>query len=461
MPRVLRLNRKAASILLLIAILIVAVGCQAIGSPFRKTASTTTAEQRYAPTEENAADAAATDTTDAAIEQPRHMIDKTSIVLLISFAWADDPAARGFEESFLFALRQAGMADRIEIVRAGSPFETATACDSLMPSGGPLLMVFVGDEGSAAAATMLSAEYRAPMLKITGDQRSYTEFSSYVFEFLPAGKTQAELLGRFATIELGLRNIMMLTSRDAKGRALAEGITRAVEDAGETMEATADYDPNDANIRPELATLFSNENRLKRGQPALQTALTPLEREQMFGDATGGDVLFGALETDTTDTVEVPTTEAFFFVVSPERVETFAAQLPRLPMGTALLGNSSWLNEDALARHNALTNGMYIVAPLLPTGSDTAGLLRQYEDSLGNPASAWELLGLDAGRFVSMVFKQEPRTRSEVMRIVPALTPFTGAAVSVDFSAGRENTKARILHYEFGDLHEVEPRIER
>jgi len=451
-PRALQLNRNRVLIFLLLAALL--GGCQAVITPFRRTppASTERTEglQPKASSEEKESDSTAT------IQRTQSALRSAQVVLLMSFAWPEDPAAEGFEQAFLFALRQSGIQDRVQTVKASSPFETAMACDSLMPSGGPLLFVFVGDEGSAAVATLMSAEFHAPLLKITGDNRSYVEFSSYVYEFLPSGESQAEAMGEFAVRELNLEDMLLLTSRDAKGHALRDGFHDGIGSAGGAIEAEEDYDVNDSNIRAALSELFSNEKRMERGLPPLQSALTPEERTQMFGNPSAGDVLFGPPDEESADSeaAAVPD-EGFFFELSSERVETFAAQLPTLPRGTNLLGNSSWLNEDALARHSALTENMYIVAPLLPHSTDSTGMLSEFEDSTQQEANAWELLGLDGGDFIVRVVNRKPESRSEMMRAIAASTPFEGKAVRVDFSDGRENRSARILQYENGELREI------
>ncbi|MBU1985288.1 ABC transporter substrate-binding protein [bacterium] len=377
----------------------------------------------------------------------------SGVALMLAFAWMNDPAALSFERAFAFAMNREGLGGHVTIVRPGSPFEAASACDSLTASDGPLLLVFVGDEGSAAAVTLRSAESGMPLLKVTADQRAYTSFGPRIFEFLPSGRMQAAAMGRFAARELELKHLMVLAPNDAKGRAHAEGFREAVDRLGPDVEILRFYPAQATSVRNEVADIFAGQSRTERGGLPLQSALSPNERTAMFGNPSSGEVLFGAADSeDTADSIEP---EGFFFVLSPERVEMFSSQLPRLPAGTTLLGNSSWLNPDALARWTSLTNGMYIVAPLLPQGKDTVTILGDFEIAQGRAAEAWELLGLDAGTFTARLMKRQPQTRGEIARLIPALTPFVGSAVEVDFSKGNENRAARILQYEYGELREI------
>ncbi|MDD5089170.1 MAG: ABC transporter substrate-binding protein [bacterium] len=443
-----RWNRRTLGAAALCLLFLLA-GCEALRGPLRTTPT------RADKPETSPGDIAPPSSRDSAITRSERDETGAGLVLMLGFSWMDDSAAVGFERAFRFALNRSQYVGRFDVVRPGSPFETLSLCDSLAMTGGPLLAIFAGDEGSAAAAAMRAAEQGIPLLKITADQRSYTEIGDRVFEFLPSGQKQAEVLGRFAALDLGLAVGMILTPQDAKGRAHAAGFAKGTTQAGGRIEAERFYPAFAANVRNEIAELLGNEQRKARGALPLTGALTEEEREQMFGDPLGGEMLLGGRDADSLMPSGSVGSEGLYFVVAPERVETFASQLTRLPEGTILLGNSSWLNENALARYPSLTEGMYLTAPLLQHGDETAPLLAIYQESNGSLADAWELLGLDAGDFVSQVMNRSPRSRQDVVHQLSSMPPFAGAAVTVDFSEGKENRAARILQFEAGEFRVV------
>lgn len=446
--KVLLWNRRflcaAAAILLLLL-----TGCEALRAPLRK------APAREEKPETPPGEVAQSSARDSVAARAEHDEAGAGLVLMLGFTWPDDPTAVGFERAFRFALNRSDYRGEFAVVRPGSPLETTSLCDSLAKTGSPLLIVFAGDEGSAAAAVFRTAEHQLPLLKITADQRSYTSISPRVFEFLPSGRKQAEVMGQFAARNLGLEAGMVLSSDDAKGRAHAEGFRDGMTRAGGIIEAERLYPTFATNVRHEISGLFGNEKRKIRGASLLLGALTEEERATMFGDPLGGEMLLGGNDADSLANSGSGETEGFFFVLAPERVEMFASQLTRLPEGTVLLGNSSWLNEAALARYPSLTNGMYLTVPLLPQGDESTGSLSEYLQMTSGAADAWELLGLDAGEFTARVFARHPKTRRDVVQTMSSMPVFTGAAVNVDFTEGRENRAARILRYEYGVFHEI------
>jgi hypothetical protein len=311
------------------------------------------------------------------------------------------------------------------------------------------LVAFAGDEGPAAAVALLSAKHRVPVLKLTSDARSYTVMSPYVFEFLTGGERQAEVLGRFAAKTLRLEQLMILSPADTRGRVLASSFRSGVEQAGGRVEDARVYEPESQNVRPELAAIFSSESRMSSGRPPLTAALTPEERTEAFGDSQRGEVLFSGEIDSTSPPPRLG--EGVFFVVSPEKAESYTGQLTLLPPGTMLLGNSSWVSAGVLSGEHAGVEGMHIVVPLLPQVVEKDALLSGYEAETGGEANEWELLGLDAGSFVGKL-AASPRAKQDWAKVIPQMPRFSGRAVEVDFGGAHENRVAKILRFENGEL---------
>jgi len=435
--------------ILTLFMMVLVMGCHTLpllgrgGQPPRETSSEQTAQAAASESEAGSAAPPKTQSAPAAAGK---------VILLISFSWSNDPA-EDIQKSFTYASRQAFPPFTMDVVRRGSALETAVACDSLMQQNDVRLVIYAGDEGAAAGVALLSAKHRVPVLKLTSDARSFAELSPYLCEFLPSAKRQAEVLGDYAVRDLRLAQMMNLYPLDARGAALAEGFRQGVEKAGGAVEVAKTYPPEAPNIRVELAAVFSDENRLKQGKTPLKAALTPQERAEAFGDAKGGEVLFSDEEGDSLS--EIPLQgEGFFLALSPDKVEPYSTQLSLLPKGVVLLGNSSWINRDVLARQQMITEGMYISSPLLPQPAERDDLLSGYEGEKGSQANEWELLGLDAGDFVGRLMAV-PKGRQELIKAIPQVPQFSGRAIIVDFGGGRENRMVRLLHLTNGELAPV------
>lgn len=368
------------------------------------------------------------------------------VVLLLSFTWPGDADA-DLLRSFRFAAARANPQLTFDVIQTGSAFEAAAACEGLMQRSDMVLLVFAGDEAAAAPVALMSAQYRVPALKISGGSRPSSRFSPYFFEFLPSGEMQAAALGEFAVRYWGIDNAMALFPDDAFGRAQAEGFRAGLNAAGGNLEAAISYSPELPSIRKDLERALTNELRLARGGAPLFTALSAEERAMAFGDSTGGEVLYLESAADSLRAAPPDPAEVLFISVHPDRLDAYAGQVT-LPSGaTTLLGNSSWINEDVLARYNSATERMFIVAPILPEGLGRSPLLDAYiADGNGAP-SDWELLGLDAGDYVGRIMSGDAVQRGTMVDIIAQSPVYTGGSVTVDFAGGRENRAAHILQY--------------
>lgn len=377
------------------------------------------------------------------------------LTLLVSFAWLGDSVGANIEQSFRYATTRSALPLPVDIVHAGSAYEAAAACDTLMKKDGLRLLVFAGDEGSAAVVAMKSAEFKVPVLKLTNDYRSLTALSPLLVDFLPSTDAQGRCLAEFAARTLGIAGSLVLCPDDARGRASMDGFRAGLRESKKLLES-AKYYPTDAvSIRSEVEALFADTVRLSLGGVKVESALTNEERAEMFGDSQRGEVLFGAGSADSTAAEADKAREGFFFSIASDKIDAYAKQLPAMPEGTVLLGNSSWMDMDALNRQLNVTDDMYIVVPLLPVTSDTSEFFRGYQATKNHPATPWELLGLDAGEFVGQVFAKQPKSRADVVKSIVGLT-YTGRAVAVDFGDGHENRKARIMRFDGGNLITIE-----
>ncbi len=377
------------------------------------------------------------------------------VALLIAFSYAGDPVATDIERAFNWAVHSDASELAIDVVRANSSYEAALACDSLMAENSAArLIVFAGDEGAAAAVALMSAEYHMPVLKLTSDPRSFVRFSNSLYEFLPSMELQSQRLAEYAARDLHLPTAVTLTPEDARGRALRDGFRHGLEGLKAELLSQRFYPSEALEVRRDAAEVFSDRSRLEKGGKALNAALSQDERAAMFGDSQQGEVLFSTGGRDSITTPPVTGNEAFFFGIAPGKVDPYAQQIPALPAGTLLFGNSSWLDFEALSRQQSVTDGMFMSVPLLPRVADPDVYWDAYEQDRNHDATDWERLGLDAGHYVSRIMTGHPRARTDVLRRL-AETPFTGRAVIVEYAGSRENRAVRIVRFENRELRLV------
>jgi ABC-type branched-subunit amino acid transport system substrate-binding protein len=348
------------------------------------------------------------------------------VVLLFGFAWEGDSAAATLERSVRFAASRTDLSLMIEAVRSESAYECAVACDSLMRDESVQLIVFAGDEGAAAVVALKSAAFHVPVLKLTSDPRSFATISNYVFEFLPSGESQGRILGDYAARNLMLQGAVILAPQDARGRAVAEGFTKGFGDAGRQVDAERLYSTDAVSIRPDFDAVMADTARFGYG------------RDVLYADSS----------------IRGIAAEGLFFTLSRDRIESCAKQIGTLPDNVILLGNSSWMDLDALSEQRAMTTGMYMVLPLMPEPLDTTGLVAGYRQ-MGAAVNEWALLGLDAGTLVGRIMATRPRSQQDVVRALANAPRMTGVATIVDFRNGHQSTAARVVRYENDGLHVV------
>jgi hypothetical protein len=381
----------------------------------------------------------------------RYTLKEGRVVLLLSFPDPEDPAAADLQRGFRYAADYGSSPYPATIVKVGSPLEAAGAARDLLSDGNLLLLLFAGDEGSAMTVTLLSREYGVPVIKLNSSAKSFTEFSPMLYEFLPSTLTQAQVLGQYAMGALNNDFALILSPEDEDGRAGKDGFMQGVISQKGTVDAVVSYPPSATSIRRELADVFSAAPRMARGESPLRSVLSREEREELFGDKNAGEVL-GDTSVEPTYEDTITTREAFYFSLTPENIDNYAAQLSSIPARTALFGNSSWIDYGALERQTSVTNGMYIAVPLLPSVSDTLAYVDGYVKATGAPPGPWELLGIDAGEFTGGILSQQPESRKKICDLLSESDPFVGLSVNVRFNENRENSFARILRHYDGEL---------
>jgi hypothetical protein len=113
-----------------------------------------------------------------------------------------------------------------------------------------------------------------------------------------------------------------------------------------------------------------------------------------------------------------------------------------------LIGNSSWLDERAVLTQVTITDGMYVVAPLLPFVDRRTELYESLSGEIEFDNSPWELLGIDAADFVSATFSRQFASGADFVDAAREVGRFSGTASLVDISATGENSLSRMLKFE-------------
>ena len=138
---------------------------------------------------------------------------------------------------------------------------------------------------------------------------------------------------------------------------------------------------------------------------------------------------------------------ALFFCIPSGRASDMIAQMGTLPRRTTFLGNSAWIDAEVLQEYPEISDGLILAAPLLPEVKFRGLMLQVYEDSIGQKASLWELLGIDAAKFVGEIVSKKPESRSEFKAALEQTETFFGVSVQLDFKRSHENQAVRILTY--------------
>lgn len=362
------------------------------------------------------------------------------VVLLLGFPDPHDPAAQQLDEAFVFASSQLAAFD-CEVWYASSAYGTVQALDSAAMEGVDLI-VFAGDEGAAMALTLANSERNVPLMKLTSTPRSMASLCESMIELLPSQETMAVSAAKYVTMELGIRHGLMLTPDSDLGKAHHDGFARA-EDCGLTLDAELTYPADIANVRRELYDLISTPSRMERGGQMVDALLSRKEREQLFGGS--GEVSVQTIVNDAAP--DEQDSEAFFFSLQPEQVNSYCSQLASLPPGMILVGNSAWMDERALIAQVKVTRNMIIAVPLLPEPDRDTELSVALREKNSVDPTAWQLLGLDAAEFVAAVFAEQQAHSAAFVQAARDVGYFRGASVHVEIAPNGENRMARLMKF--------------
>ncbi len=377
-------------------------------------------------------------------------ISSGAVVVLLAFPDPDAPEARALRRAMQFAAARGLLRFPVVFHEVGGSHECAQTAIRLFEDENVGLVVFAGDEGSATALAVLSNQYQTPVLLLTGYTSSLCDLSDYLFEFMPSRKTQGFALGKYAGEELQIRSVLELVVEDENGQTIEAGFRRGIQEANGVIVGQEWYLPTAHSIRAPLRNLFTPPRGENEPEKLLSTALTDSEMAALWGN-NEGEVLLLKKEDSLATVTRTPAPagkRALFFCIPSGRASDMISQMGTLPRRTTFLGNSAWIDGEALQEYPEVSDGMIIAAPLLPEVK-FRGLMQQvYEDSIGQKATIWELLGFDAAKFIGEIVSKKPKSRSAFKEALEQTEPFFGTSVQLDFKGGRENQAVRILKYE-------------
>jgi tetratricopeptide (TPR) repeat protein len=374
-------------------------------------------------------------------------IPQGAVVVLLAFPEEEMPEALALKQSIEFAVEHGSVRFPVVFRDVTSSLECAQAAQEVLSGKMVRLLLFAGDEGSATALALLSDKYQVPVLMLTGYAHSLTNLSDYVFEFLPSRFTQSQALAEFAVKDLKIHSFLELADSNEEGRALEEGFRQSATAAGGVIEASEWYPQSAVSIRASLRNLFSTLPGGAQGDRELGAAVSDSELNTLWGTGNSEVLLLGK-----EDSLKPPRAahEALFLAIPSGRAADMASQISTLLGNRILLGNSAWIDPEALQEFPEIDGNLIVAAPLLPDVEAEDGLQQLYEDSCQRKCSLWELLGLDAAAFVGNVMAGQPDSPQQVYQTLRSSPVFTGVSVQLDFHEGRENRAVRILRYEEG-----------
>jgi hypothetical protein len=374
-------------------------------------------------------------------------IPQGAIVVLLAFPEEEVPEARALKQSIEFAVEHGSVRFPVVFREVTSSLECAQAAEQVLSGETVRLLLFAGDEGSATTLALLSGKYQVPVLMLTGYPHSLTNLSDYVFEFLPSRFTQSQALAQFAVKDLKIHSFLELADSNEEGRALEQGFRQSATAAGGIIEASEWYPASTPSIRASLRNLFSALPGGAQGDSELSAAVSDSELNTLWGAGNGEVLLLGK---EDSLKPQKAAHEALFLAIPSGRAADMASQIATLLGDRVLLGNSAWIDPQALQEFPEIDGSLIVAAPLLPDVEAVDGLQQLYEDSCQRKCSLWELLGLDAGVFVGNVMAGQPDSPGQVYQVLRSSPVFTGISVQLDFHEGRENRIVRILRYDDG-----------
>ena len=313
-----------------------------------------------------------------------------------------------------------------ELVRTGRAMQSLIADDKVLAVIGPVF------SGPAVLAAVSAEAAGLPLVVPLAQQSGLDSLGNYTFQLRPTPEAQAQALGEYATLALGLKTLVVLAPLTDYGWTFEREFTQAAQAKGGRVVYRDWYLPDQQR---DFRRHFAEIRRVG-------LALKPPVPDSLAVDSLDTPGIAGEEVVDTIDGMVV-------VVESFEDAKTIAPQLHFHQVKTQVLGNDIWYDPESLAELSVDERQDFLGCMFVTSREEDTPAARQFAEAFRRQAGRqgnYAVYGYDAARLVIAGWQGGKRERGALRDWLAAVQGFAGASGRISFGPRRQtNTELAML----------------
>lgn len=367
-------------------------------------------------------------------------LDPPKIALVLPVTGALSSESDNFLTGFRFAWKSTGFPEPLLFDSEADPVKAVRLFGEIARDHRPWGIVGGLSVAEATGLAAFSQSVQIPFLSTTCGVDGLASISQFVIQGRADYGGLAGSLGKFASLNMGLKKLAILYVNNVSGRQMAKEFREQVELNGGAIHAEVMYYPGTIDFSNNLLQLknsfirYAYEDSLNtefatRGHLFLNDAFyVPTGKDiniqsypghegtTVYADGRLSNTFLDSLWTAERRThrwtaesshdfdsssIELPDLEGLFVVIEPGMIEMIAPQLTRNRLNRQVFGNEAWDDRDALRKVQSYMNGLVYVSPLAPVNDSIATKLASTAIAQGDKGvNSWHFAGERAARII-------------------------------------------------------------
>jgi len=353
-----------------------------------------------------------------------------------------------FQAGFRFAWKQTGYPEPLLFDSESDPVKSVRIFKEISQEYQPWVVVGGLSINEATGLAAYSRYAQIPFITTTCGDDGLASISPFTIQGRADYGGMAGELGKFATINRGLKNLAIFYVNTIVGSSMAQEFREQATRYGGNVRAeipffpgTIDFSKNllqlkYAYIRSEFDDSLDAEYQ-REGQLVLnevfyvpggkdllppgntQTSLNQAEKSRRLSKSFLDSLWTSSLKTRRwtaesshdfdSASIELPDLEGIFVVIEPGMIEMIAPQLTRYRLNRQIFGNEHWDDRESLRKVQRYVDGIVFSNPLSPGHDSTLKDISIAIDAQGDKSlTPYHLAGERAARIVEAALAQNP-----------------------------------------------------
>jgi len=286
------------------------------------------------------------------------------------------------------------------------------------------VLAIIGPEFSSSTITAAieSNAHGIPFIAQTATDRDLTRIGKAVYQINFTPTVEAAALADFAVSHLGVTNAVIIASRDAWGKEIADAFTREMKKKQAEIVRTAFFTPDS-----ETDDLGAIMRDIRTHAPKPRAFSDSLEAYAL-ADTAAQDSTFFSSRTLT----PIKTIGAVLISAMPRDAVKIANKILEYNIDATLLGDSGWNDQSVPEEGKRSVEGAYLVAPPgVLSGGTGASFLR--EAATDDDRQTVAMKGYDAAKVLIHCISDSAPDRQTLAVKLGELKAFRGASSFVTF----------------------------